>query len=226
MVQCLLSSTGKASRKCLLNALTGGKRVSLALLVPHLGDSRWYVVRNMVFLLGQLKEPAAGEHLEQALRHQDERVRREAVRSLAATGTERATSLVLACLEDPASSVRATAARQAPVLTGADVTAAILRRINARDFSGRPSSETLSFLDALGRMKDDRAVPTLDGIWRSRGLFRAKPLPLRLAALTSLGQIRSPAALASLSSAGASPETPIREHARKLLSQPDQSPCS
>jgi hypothetical protein len=91
--------------------------------------------------------------------------------------------------------------------------------VSARDFTSRPHSEAVSFLDALGRQADDRAVPALEAIWRSRGLFRGRPLALRLQALIALGLIGSQVAQQSLSLAATSAEAPISEQARRALSE-------
>ncbi|HZK48746.1 MAG TPA: hypothetical protein VFD74_04010, partial [Thermoleophilia bacterium] len=86
LIELLTEAGGKVSRKCLLNVCARGAGVPIPLVASRLADPRWYVVRNMVYLLGSLGGPEVMRHLEVGLVHPDERVRRETVRAMGATG--------------------------------------------------------------------------------------------------------------------------------------------
>ncbi|HVO36200.1 MAG TPA: HEAT repeat domain-containing protein [Gemmatimonadales bacterium] len=51
-------------------------------LIPRLGDERWYVVRNLLYLAAELPTAPAGLNAAQYTQHEDLRVRREALRVL------------------------------------------------------------------------------------------------------------------------------------------------
>ncbi|GAB4264876.1 MAG: HEAT repeat domain-containing protein [Thermoleophilia bacterium] len=216
-VELLVEAGGKLARKCLLNVLTAEPGVPVGLIVPRLGDPRWYVVRNIVYVLGCLQDPAAITHLERTLDNPDERVRRETVRALANIGGPRALYLVTATLGDPDSSVRAVAARAAAGLGGGQAGPHLLKHVTSRDFASRPEAEIDAFFDALGQVADDRAIPALDELWESRSLIRNRPQALRLGALRVLGRIGSPAARASLARAARSGDERLRRQAKKSL---------
>jgi hypothetical protein len=68
-------------------------------LVPHLGDERWTVVRNVLRILG-FAGPGNEEEIAQLVGHTEERVVREALLALARIGSPKAAELVVARLED------------------------------------------------------------------------------------------------------------------------------
>ncbi len=218
LIELLIESGGKQSRHVLLDVLTAGAGVPLELVLPHLGDPRWYVARNMVYLLGRMKDPRAMPHLEPVLAHSDERVRKEAARSVGAIGERSSVPVLAALLSDPSPAVRVVAVRQLGRLRPpAEVLSRLLLQVRARDFSTRSEGEIDAFLDTLGQLGDDSAVPLLDELWRGRSFFRPKPLHLRLFALRALGQIGTASARQSLSRALRSSDNAVRRQARRGL---------
>src|SRR5262249_2549307 len=62
-------------------------------------DPRWYVVRNAVFVLGQIGGPDVVDLLQIAARHPDNRVRRQVVQSLGGAPPERRLPVLLGQLD-------------------------------------------------------------------------------------------------------------------------------
>lgn len=218
----LIDADGQTARKTLLNVLTAGDGVPLPVLVPHLDDPRWYVVRNVVILMGALTDPSVVDLLERTLSHPDERVRREAVRALAGTADPRAVRLVRQAIDDPAASVRIPAARAYAASGAPDARDRIMRHVTAKDFSARPEAEVEAFLEALGMVADDQTVPTLDELWGGRSFLRNRPQHVRLAALRALGHIGSPRAQESLRRAARAGDDQISRQAARCLAGADQ----
>ena len=75
------------------------------LLIPRLGDERWYVVRNLLCIAAELEHPPDGLDATQFRQHQDSRVRREAMRLLFKDPDERSRALCTA-LTDPEPGLR------------------------------------------------------------------------------------------------------------------------
>ncbi len=67
----------------------------------ELPDARWYVVRNSIFVLGNLNDPEGVVPLRLRLSDPDTRVRREIIRSLEKIGGEEAIDLLALMAEDP-----------------------------------------------------------------------------------------------------------------------------
>ena len=51
-------------------------------VVAHLQDPRWYLVRNLAFVLGRSRHPEIAPHILPLTKHPDARVRREALRAI------------------------------------------------------------------------------------------------------------------------------------------------
>ncbi|EQB62652.1 MAG: HEAT-like protein repeat-containing protein [candidate division Zixibacteria bacterium RBG-1] len=95
-----------ASRKAVCEVLEGFGASHLDLIANGIFDSRWFVVRNVVWVLGNLKTPKACDYLKRTLRHSDSRVRRESIVSLAKIGTPQAYDYLIAILPDPERKIR------------------------------------------------------------------------------------------------------------------------
>ena len=74
-------------------------------LVPRLGDARWYVVRNLLYLAAELPAAPAGFTAAQFAQHADFRVRREALRVLFREPAVR-TRAICTALADPDARVK------------------------------------------------------------------------------------------------------------------------
>jgi len=82
MLDTLAASESRQLRRALIDRLI---RIGPPLgphLIPRLGDERWYVVRNLLFLAAELPAAPAGLNAAQFTQHEDLRVRREALRVL------------------------------------------------------------------------------------------------------------------------------------------------
>lgn len=80
-------------------------------LLPFLGDSRWYVVRNAVGILGKVGDESTFLSVVNTLDHAHPRVRLEAVRALGVVGGRMAVTPLLRSLADPDPAVRSAAIR-------------------------------------------------------------------------------------------------------------------
>ncbi|GAB4245989.1 MAG: HEAT repeat domain-containing protein [Thermoleophilia bacterium] len=217
LVDLLVEASGKQSRKCLLNVLIAGEGVPVRLILPRLRDPRWYVVRNMVYLLGRLKNPSTLQNLEPVLNHPDDRVRKEVIRALALLGDPRGLRAVSSALDDPSSSVRIVAARHLGAAKARPALPRLLKQIASKDFATRAEGEVDAFLEAVGRIGSDDAVPALNDLWASRSLFRSKPTHVRLLALRALGEIGTPLARESLARAARDSNEAVRRQAKRSL---------
>lgn len=176
----------------------------------------------MVYLLGTIRDDTALLALERTFGHPDERVRREVVRALGNLSADRAAQLVERALSDPASSVRVLAARAIVRQRGSSAATVLLGHVAAKDFAARSESEVQAFLEALGDVADDSAVPCLDVLWESRLLARSRPTHVRVGALRALGCIATPRARQSLEHASRSSDNQICNQAKRSLVEADR----
>jgi len=184
LVEALVAAPSISERRAYYDALLH-VGAGIRTLIYMLGDSRWYVVRNAVELLGEMRVAEADDALTKLLAHRDDRVR-----SAAATA--------LARLASPRGQAGGTAtAGDTPVEPPSvrSLASALDHEDDAR--------VQLSIVSALGQLGTAPAVEKLVEIARTeRGLLarRGRPTPLRIAAVHALGQSKSSAALAALQS--------------------------
>lgn len=78
----LLVEEGKARRKALLSLVIRLGTAAVAPILARLDHSRWFYVRNLCLILGEIGDPEGVPALVRMLSHGDAKVRREAVQSL------------------------------------------------------------------------------------------------------------------------------------------------
>jgi len=100
VVEAMALETNMVARKALVNALDESAGRLVEPLTAHMNDPRWYVVRNIVSILGQAHDPAVLPTMRRALRHPEPRVRREAIRSLALVPHGEGAELLARALRD------------------------------------------------------------------------------------------------------------------------------
>ena len=164
-------------------------------LIHMLGDARWYVARNAAALLGEMQAHDAEKPLAALLHHDDERVRHAATVSLMWLDTPRALPTIHEALTDVAPQMRMQAAAALVKRTESNVADTLLRALDEE----RDDEVSAAFLIALGRMGTPSAVARLIATAEpDKGMFRKKPVALRVAAVQALSEARSDEALAAL----------------------------
>jgi hypothetical protein len=181
----LAAAESSATRRALITRIVAlGAGVEPAIL-QRLGDHRWYVVRNMLSLLGELPALPEGFDPGDHLQHSDGRVRREAMRlSLRDAATrDRA---IMAGLRDQDDHV----VRLALTAAGLNCPEAAVPLLVTRAISGSNTDQRVAAIRVLGETRHPSALSTLLRVAAPRrGLLGPKPpskTPEYLAALTGL----------------------------------------
>ena len=164
-------------------------------LIHMLGDARWYVARNAAALLGEMQAGDAEKPLAALLHHDDERVRHAATVSLMWLDTPRALPTIQDALKDVAPQMRMQAAAALVKRKDSNVADTLLRALDEE----RDDEVSASFLIALGRVGTPSAVARLIATAEpDKGMFRKKPVALRVAAVQALSEARTDDALSAL----------------------------
>lgn len=159
--------------------------------IPQLGarvtDRRWYLVRNVVSILGATRSPEGLPYLQRTLRHTDVRVRRETVRALAAVRVGMADSLLAAALADEDAQNVQLAVRSLATL---DCRGAVPALEDVARGTGRGNRETgprIDAIEALGRLSAPSSSAVLRGLARRRWfVFGGRDRAVRAAATAAL----------------------------------------
>jgi HEAT repeat protein len=212
IVASLPEATSRTARRSFVEALVGMGRPGADAATTLVGDDRWYVVRNGLYVMGEVAHPASVPTVAATLDHPHPKVRREALLALAKMGGEDAGHRVHGHLDDPEPDVRVAAAMAAGALR--------------LELARRPLQEMLKEEDdpdvqvaqirALGRLGDAAAVPTLESKV-SGSLFSRPPTEVRVAAFRALAAIGTPRARKLLHGAVNDRDVEVRETVRELI---------
>ena len=194
LIEQLAVEEGRKERRLYFDALVE-LQAGVPTLVHMLGDPQWFVARNAATLLGEMKARDAEQPLAALLHHDDERVRHAATVALMRLGTARSLPTIRDGLRDGAPQIRMFAAAALVGRTEDNVTTLLLEALDDE----RDDQVARSFLAALGRLSTPDAVARLIATAEpEKGLFRRKPVALRVAAVQALADCSSAPALAAL----------------------------
>ncbi len=188
-----------------------GKNVG-EMFVPFIDDGRWYVVRNIVYILGRIGEEQSLPHIEKIMSHVEPRVRREAAQAFGLIGGPKAVGLLIKSLKDEDARVRAMAALNLGKVGKRDGLGPLLGVVQSKEFSKKEPMEIKAFFDAIGMTGSNDSIPLLQQLlerksWFSRGKTDDV---LRMGAATALGMIGTPEALGVLKAGRDSKDESIR----------------
>lgn len=188
-------------------------------LRPYLNDSRWHVVRNVVFALGQIGGTAVMPMLVAASRHLDTRVRRAVVQALGQVPAPQRTPLLVQQLDSSDVTLLQNALHLMTREPDARAAAALIDRISAPDFESLSEERKLALLQTLADVADDQAVPALEQLLNRGGWF-ARKSPERTAAARTLARIGSPLAMTALQAGLAARADAVRLACADALDHP------
>lgn len=205
-------------RKSIVDAVTRIGRPALPFLLENLNDSRWYVVRNMITILGALELPDLAPHIAAALSHPDLRVKKEAIKALSKIPHPSAVSALGELCFFPEETVALTATAALSSKKEPEAVMSLYRRAVRKNLfypHYRLAHEAIDSLRAIGT---DEAIDALEGILRSRavwetGSFRA----MKSHALRSISRMAGERPKAILRKALDAPEDYLRVEAERAL---------
>ena len=194
LVEALISAPSITDRRVYYDSLLR-LRTGVRTLVHMLGDPRWFVVRNAIELLGEMRVAEADVELEKMLEHRDDRVRTAAASALAKLGPGVAAKGLRGALRDAPEEVRERAA-EAMALQRSGSVDSLVRALDKED----DNRVQMAMVTALGQLGTPHAVEKLMDIARTeKGLLgKRRATPMRVAAVHALGEVKTSSALAAL----------------------------
>ncbi len=190
------------ARKLVMDALIVLGRKDIQSLARGLDDQRWYLVRNIIYILRMIGDRRSTEHLLRTVRHSDIRVKKEGIKALGELGGHDVVQTLRECLDDAQPEVRMTAAKAFGTI-GTDVAKKIiLDKIAGKLFRDRDFEEKKVFFEILLRWKDQTVYDFLVNTLRRKAFFgRAKNEESRACAAFCLGLMGKKEAIHELRSA-------------------------
>lgn len=184
------------ARKRVIEALIFVGRKDIQALARGLDDQRWYVVRNIIYILRKIGDKRAIEYLLRTVRHGDTRVRKEVIRALGELGGREVIQTLRECLDDPDAQVRTTSARAFGNIGSEVAKKIILEKISNKIFKDRDFEEKKEFYEVLSRWKDAEVFDFLIRSLKKKSFFsRTKDYENMACAAFSLGLLGNKDAL-------------------------------
>lgn len=196
----------RSARRAYLDALVALGPVGRKAVDDMVADSRWFVVRNGVAILGEVGGADALARLARTLDHGDPRVRREAVMALARIGGDDAGRQVERMLSDSEGEVRAAAA----VAAGALRLGRSIRTLHRLLEEEKDPGVVEAVAGALGALGDAGSVPLLEKK-AAPSFFSRTPSSVRVAAYRALHVIGTPRARVLVEAARTDRDPQVRE---------------
>jgi HEAT repeat protein len=189
------------ARKHVIDALIILGRKDIQMIAKGLDDQRWYLVRNIIYILRKIADKRSTEYLLRTLRHSDIRVRKEGIKALGELGGRDVIQTLRECLDDPDTEVRITAAKAFGTIGSEVAKKIIFDKISNKMFKDKDFDEKKEVYEVLLRWKDQSVFDFLMTTIRKKTLFgRAKNDENRACAAFCLGLLGKKDALPELRS--------------------------
>jgi len=218
LLQALAEEEDLLVRKAIVEIVTRIGRIAVPTILENLADSRWYMVRNMITVLGTLGMPDLAPHVAATLSHPDLRVKKEAIKALSRIPHPSSVTALCGLCFFPEETVAltATAALSSKKETEAIVT--LYRRAAAKLIlypNYRLAHEAIDSLRAIGT---DEAVTALEEILALRALWSTKKFrAMKFHALRSISKIKGERSEEALEKARRSADRSLRTEAERIF---------
>ncbi len=206
------------ARRVFCDALAEIGKNAIELFTPFVDDRRWFLVRNIVYILGRIGKEQSLPYIQKAFNHTDSRVRREATQALGLIGSPKAIGLLVKSLTDDDVRIRCMAAIN--LGKGGKKTGLIplLEVVQSKDFYKREPAEIKAFFNAIGMVGSNEAIPVLQQLLERKSWFgRGKTDEIRLGAASAMAMIGTPEAKAILEEGKNSKDESLRDACRQAL---------
>jgi hypothetical protein len=161
LVEILAKEEKVGIRKFICEVLMRAGSGNVHLLGSYVMDERWYLARNIVYVLGRTGNSSSLAYLKMAMKHPHPKVRREALVALGQVGSPEALEELVKAIrhEDPSTRVQAVRCLER---IGGEVAEEVLLGILERGLGKRPDEVLLEeAVSALVRMRCHKAYPAL-----------------------------------------------------------------
>jgi HEAT repeat protein len=226
LIELLGRLTQMKMRRVICEALVHLGKDNIEPLAQKLNDPRWFVVRNVVYVLGKIGQEKVIEKFQKLVDHKEVKVRKELIHTLDGMKDPRAKELLKDFLSDPESALRILAIRS---LANQNYLAALdplIEMIEDREFVTRDLYEKKEIFEALGKIGGTAMVPKMRKLVRQGGsawFKKSAKEELGLCAVIALKRIGTEDAVAALREGQTLSSKIIRETCAKALSEIDKS---
>jgi HEAT repeat protein len=186
-------------------------------LAPWINDPRWYVVRNVVHILGWVGGAGVVPLLQNAVKYPDPRVTGEVVTALQAVEPRLARPVLIRALEGADTKLFCQILQQLSAARDPAVARYVTAFIAQDRFLQRPVEERRAIYAAIASTGGDEIVAELDAAMNGGNWFDREQEVHRHAVARCLVRIATPKAIAALETGAQSRRAPVRQACEAAL---------
>lgn len=213
----LSESQTRMTRQLVAEAIAVRVQDDPSQLSPWLNDPRWYVVRNVVHILGWVGGPGVVPLLQAAVRYPDPRVTAEVVTALQGVELRLARPVLIRALEGADSKLFCQVLQQLSAARDPAVARYVTGFLIQDKFLQRPIEERRAVYAAIASTAGDEVVAELDAAMNGGNWFDREQEVHRHAVARCLARIGTPKALAALEAGAQSRRAPVRQACTSAL---------
>ena len=188
-------------------------------LAPWISDPRWYVVRNVVHILGWVGGAGVVPLLQNAVKYPDPRVATEVVTALQAVEPRLARPVLIRALDGADTKLFCLILQQLSAARDPAVARYVTAFIEQERFLQRPVEERRAIYAAIASTGSDEIVPELERSMNGGNWFDREQEVHRHAVARCLARIGTPKAIAALEAGAQSRRAPVRQACESALQQ-------
>ncbi len=218
LLQALAEEDDLLVRKAIVEIVTRIGRIAVPTILENLSDSRWYMVRNMITVLGALGLPDLAPHVAATLSHPDLRVKKEAIKALSRIPHPSAVTALCELCFFPEETVALTATAALASKKEQEAVVALYRRAATKIILYPNYRLAHEAIDSLRSIGTDEAVTALEELLALRALWRTKSFRgMKFHALRSISKIKGERSGEVLDRARRSSDRSIRVEAERII---------
>ncbi len=223
LVKLLGELKNSKTRRVFCDALSEIGKNAIEVFTPFTDDRRWFLVRNILYILGRIGKEQSLPYIQKALNHEDLRVKREAIQALGLIGGQKAIGLLVRALTDDDVRARCLAAINLGKRGKKAGLIPLLEVVQSKDFYKRESAEIKAFFNAIGMVGSNEAIPVLQQLLERKSWFgRGKTDEIRMGAANAIAMVGTPEAKVILEEGENSKDESLRDACLQALKS--QSP--
>jgi HEAT repeat protein len=212
LVKLLGELKNSKARRVFCDALAEIGKNAIELFIPFMDDRRWFLVRNIVYILGRIGKEESLPYIQKAFNDDENRVRREAIQALGLIGGPKTVGLLVKALTDDDLRIRCMAAINLGKAGKKAGLIPLLEIVQSKDFFKREPVEIKAFFNGIGMAGSNEVVPVLQELLERKSWFgRGKTDEIRMGAAHALGMIGTPDAKAILEEGQNSKDDTLRD---------------
>ena len=188
-----------SARKKVISILIQLGKDDIQAIASALHDTRWYVVRNIIYILRQIGDEGVVKYILNTVRHEDVRVRKEAIKALGELKNPLALQALRECLNDTDITIKKSAVRAIAAIGSETAKRMLLESVSEKSFRDRDFDEKKEFFEVLAQWNDPDVVDFMMRTLKKMSFFKgARSDENRACAAHGLGLMGNKDALPTL----------------------------